>query len=119
MGVVMPDAESYRVFWPLLRPLVAAFHRAHGRKVEQPRSEWPPPKRVDDFEGARVQHVLFEVRRNLSGYPLQPLMDGEDHQRMERTLRSVFGRMEGEYSGNYYPVQGALTAKVKRRLSLP
>ncbi len=116
IGILLPDSEAYRIFWPLLRPTLASFHGVHGRKVEHPRSEWPPAKRVEDFEGARVQLVLFEVRRNLGGYPLQTRMEAEDYSRMERTVKSVFGRMEGDFSGNFYSIPGGLTAKVRDNL---
>ncbi len=112
----MPDAESYRVFWPLLRPIVASYHSAHGRKLSHPRSDWPQPKRVDDFDGARVRCVLFEVRRNLAAFPMLTRMDAPHFNALERAARAAFGRMDGEHSGNYYAVPTGMTAKVRRDL---
>ena len=41
VGVLLPDKDSYRVFWPLIKPIISTFHGTEGTEVKHPGIDWP------------------------------------------------------------------------------
>ncbi len=111
-----PDADSYRVFWPLLKPVIGVYHRVQGVEVSHvSQSGWPDAEELEGIVKGedKVTRVHMEVRRNLAGLSMQPKMGPDDYASLEKMVRAACEmKMERDFTGNYYELRG-LSSKIR------
>ena len=67
IGVFAPDPNTYRTFWPLLKPLISTWHRVqNSRSLIQPSVNWGDLGRFDTsggFDRKYVRSYQFRIAR--------------------------------------------------------
>jgi protein-arginine kinase len=99
VGLYAGDAASYRVFAPLLDPIIAAQHGA----CEQPRAAgWTRP-RVDPGlgEDPALLSAWVCLRRNLRGVAFAPLIDRRARLEVEARVVAALLELRRRYPGEY------------------
>ncbi|TRY79291.1 hypothetical protein TCAL_09903 [Tigriopus californicus] len=115
IGVLAPDRDSYKVFWPLFKPIIASIHHVHEPNLHQPKLAWADAKKFGDLGSKLVHQVEFVAVRSLSEYPFGPILRAEEYREMEKDLKRAFDRMDGEFEGKYHPIKN-MTEETERHL---
>ncbi len=100
IGVYAGDAESYRVFAPLLDPIIADYHgiSTSCRHV----SDLSAPNLASlDPEGKYIRSTRIRVARNLTGFNFSPNMDRLQRKDVEKMVRTAIEHLTGEFRGRY------------------
>ena len=112
IGVFAPDPNTYRTFWPLLKPVISTWHRVqNNRSLIQPSVNWGDLGRFDTsggFDRKYVRSYQFRIARQVIEYPCVPKMNAEQLRRLEREmaarLSTVFDEPEedeNDFEGVY------------------
>jgi creatine kinase/arginine kinase len=117
IGVYVGDEESYELFSPLLYPIIESYHGFDPRK-DTHRSDMEP-SHLDitnpDPSGEYILSTRIRVGRNLSCFPLGPLISHRERLIAECMISGALEALDGELSGKYYPLEN-MGEDTRRRL---
>jgi len=105
IGAYAGDAESYTVFADLFNPIIEAYHGftiADTHKSDVDISKFTPEN--PDKEGTYILSTRIRIARNLAEYPLGANSTLEERREVEHAIVSVLEELDGEFSGNYFPL---------------
>ncbi len=107
IGVYAGDKESYALFGALLDPIIEEYHGftkqdAHKSNLNPDDLNAPNP----DPEGKYIVSTRIRVGRNMDNMPLGPAISKEQRDHVEASVVAGLKTLEGELSGNYYPLLG-------------
>ncbi len=108
IGVYAGDEESYRLFAPLLDPIIREYHGFDPEK-ERHRSDMDPAH-LDapdpDPEGKYVLSTRIRVGRNLHCFPLGANLARRERLIVECLVSDALKSLGGDLAGTYYPLEG-------------
>jgi len=104
-GIYAGDWDSYKDFADVFDPIIQEYH---GISAD---SKHTSNMNVDDIKGnvdaeVPVKSVRIRVGRSIDGFGLSPGITKEQRLEMEGLMKSAFTKLEGDLSGNYYPLTG-------------
>ncbi|MCO4845786.1 MAG: arginine kinase [Sulfurovum sp.] len=107
IGVYAGDEESYSVFTALFDPIIEEYHGfgkedSHKSNLNPDDLDAPNP----DPEGAYIVSTRIRVGRNVDHMPLGPGISKEQRDHVESSVVEGLQALEGELSGDYYPLLG-------------
>lgn len=116
IGVYAGDAESYTVFAELLTPVINEYHGYsetghHGRDFSPLGAALKNP----DPDNHYILSTRIRVGRNLTGFPLGPLISKKERNEVEDCVSRAVLNFTGELSGDYYSLK-AMASDEKKRL---
>ena len=105
IGVYAGDPESYRLFAPLLDPIISGYHQ-YAASAAPSRNLDPRDLAVTNLDpsGERILSTRIRVGRNLKGYAFSPAITAEARRGLERTIVDALGSLTGDLAGTYYPL---------------
>ena len=116
IGVYAGDKASYDVFAPLFDPVIQDYHGFGTEDMH--RSDLDAERLIAtdlDPENSYILSTRIRVGRNLDNMPLGPGISKEQRQEVEKQVSTALLALEGELSGDYYPIQG-MKAEVQQQL---
>lgn len=110
IGVYAGDEETYTLFSPLFDPIIEEYH---GFSKEDKHTSNLNPEDLNapnpDPEGKYIISTRIRVGRNVDNMPLGPAISREQRNAVEASVVEGLTTLEGELSGNYYPLLGMST----------
>lgn len=107
IGVYVGDAEAYKLFAPLLNPIIYEYHKyssdgAHRRDFD------PSKLRVSDLDptGERILSTRIRVGRNVQGFAFPPAVSADKRTTLAEKVVDALKSLSGDISGTYYPLAG-------------
>ncbi len=101
IGIYAGDADSYRVFAPLLDPVIAEYHGDTGSHTV---SDFTVPDLPDlDPEGRYILSTRVRLARNLSNYAFPCHICAAQRRKVEQEAASAFERLPKNLAGSYHP----------------
>ncbi len=116
IGVYAGDKASYDVFAPLFDPIIQDYHGFGTEDMH--RSDLDAERLIAtdlDPENSYILSTRIRVGRNLENMPLGPGISKEQRQEVEKQVSTALLALDGEFSGDYYPIQG-MKAEVQQQL---
>jgi len=116
IGVYAGDRASYDVFAPLFDPVIQDYHGFGTEDMH--RSDLDAERLIAtdlDPENSYILSTRIRVGRNLDNMPLGPGISKEQRQEVEKQVSTALLALDGELSGDYYPIQG-MKAEVQQQL---
>ena len=110
IGVYAGDKESYALFAPLFDPIIEDYHGFSSDGTH--RSDLDVAKLVATDLDPQNRYILstrIRVGRNLDNMPLGPGISKEQREEVEKQVSTALLELDGELSGEYYPIQGMKT----------
>ena len=107
IGVYAGDKESYTLFAALFDPIIEEYHGfgkedKHHSNLNPGDLSAPNP----DPEGEFILSTRIRVGRNVDNLPLGPAITKEQRDEVESSVVEGLKTLEGELSGEYYPLLG-------------
>lgn len=107
IGVYAGDKESYTTFGALFDPIIEEYHGfttedSHKSNLNPDDLNAPNP----DPEGKYIVSTRIRVGRNMENMPLGPAITKEQRDKVEASVVEGLKTLEGELTGNYYPLLG-------------
>merc|ERR1711953_1573255 len=113
-GIYAGDEDSYVDFADVFDPLICEYH---GLPADF--------KHTSDMDVAKingninpeipVHSVRIRVGRSIQGFGLSPGITKQQRVDVEGLMKNAFGKLDGDLSGNYYPLTG-MDEKVRQQL---
>jgi len=104
-GIYAGDADSYKDFSEVFDPLIQEYHGISADDVHK--SDMDPSKVDGNIdEGVPVKSVRIRVGRSIEGFGLSPGITREQRLEMEGLMKNAFAKLEGDLSGEYFPLTG-------------
>jgi len=96
VGVYAGDAQAYQTFAPLLRPVVADYHK-HDLDKKHQRDLNPAHLRVTNLDpsGESILSTRVRVGRNIDGYAFPAAISKKDRSLLERKIVQALGTLKG------------------------
>ena len=116
IGVYAGDRESYETFSSLFDPIIEDYHGFSTQ--DKHKSDLDANKLIAsdlDPQDSYIVSTRIRVGRNLESMPLGPGITKEQRELVEQQVSSALLALDGELSGEYYPLEG-MTAKVQQQL---
>jgi creatine kinase/arginine kinase len=116
IGVYAGDKESYTLFSPLFDPIIEEYHGfkkedMHQSNLNADELNAPNP----DPEGKYILSTRIRVGRNMDNMPLGPAISKEQRDQVEAKIVEGLRTLQGELSGEYYPLFG-MSKEIQERL---
>jgi len=104
-GIYAGDEDSYSDFADVFDPIICEYH---GLPSDFKHTSDMDASKINGTidANAPVHSTRIRVGRSIMGYGLSPGITKEQRLGVERLMKSAFGKLEGELSGNYYPLLG-------------
>merc|ERR1712142_278104 len=104
-GIYAGDWDSYKDFAAVFDPLIQDYHGISPDAVHTSDMD------VNKIKGninpeVPVKSVRIRVGRSIDGFGLSPGITKEQRLGVENLMKSAFKKLEGDLSGNYYPLTG-------------
>ena len=116
IGVYAGDKASYDVFAPLFDPVIQDYHGFGTEDMHKSDLDAERLIATDlDPENSYILSTRIRVGRNLDNMPLGPGISKEQRQEVEKQVSTALLALDGELSGDYYPIQG-MKAEVQQQL---
>lgn len=105
VGVYAGNEESYLLFEPLFKPVIADYHGYDitGRHKRNLNPEGIVAEKLDP-EGKYIVSTRIRVGRNLKGYAFAPAISQEERREVEKKIVSALNDLSGDLNGTYYPL---------------
>jgi creatine kinase len=113
-GIYAGDEDSYNDFAEVFDPLICEYH---GLPADF--------KHTSDMDGSKIKGTIdsnapvhstrIRVGRSIEGFGLSPGITKQQRLKVEGLMRKAFAGLEGDLSGNYYPLLG-MEEKVRQQL---
>ncbi len=107
IGVYVGDAEAYKLFSPLLDPIINEYH--HYLSDGQHNRDFDPSNlQVTDLDptGTRIVSTRIRVGRNVNGFAFPPSITSEQRIELEKNIVEALTSLTGDLAGTYYPLSG-------------
>ena len=101
VGIYAGDEESYRLFAPLLDPIIQDYHGSAGPHCKTDFSLDTLPD-VSSLAEARVQSTRIRVGRNLNGFPLGAAISREQRLEVEKRICDALTKLPEMIQGHYH-----------------
>ena len=99
------DWDSYRNFAEVFDPVIQKYHGITADTVHT--SDMDVTKIKGNIDPtAPIKSTRIRVGRNIDGFGLSPGITKEQRLRVENLMKKVFGNLEGDLAGTYYPLTG-------------
>ena len=107
IGVYAGDKESYDVFAALFDPIIQEYHGFSKDDMHKSNLNPNDLKITNpDPKGEFIISTRIRVGRNMDNMPLGPAISKEQRDEVESRVVEGLRRLEGELSGEYYPLLG-------------
>jgi len=115
VGMVAGDEESYELFAPLFDPVISARHNGYAADACHPTDmniENISDTKIDPT-GNYVLTTRCRTGRSIRGTRLPPSCSFEERREIERLVVKGLLALEGELSGDYFPLAGSRSYETK------
>mmetsp|Transcript_102139 Transcript_102139/g.234020 ORF Transcript_102139/g.234020 Transcript_102139/m.234020 type:complete len:1412 (+) Transcript_102139:38-4273(+) len=108
-GIVACDADCYKVFHDVFDPVLAALHPDFTSESHpiKPLAWHRVSEEIIDASGTVTGAAVVSLRRNLQGFPLEPLLTSAQREAIEQLLLPVLKTGTGRLKGTYLPLPGS------------
>ena len=107
IGVYAGDRESYTLFSPLFDPIIEGYHGFSSDDIHKSDLDVNRLVATDlDPQNKYILSTRIRVGRNLENMPLGPGISKEQREEIEKRVSTALLGLDGELSGEYYPIQG-------------
>jgi creatine kinase len=113
VGMTAGDAESYEVFKELFDPVINERHGGYGPDAKHPTNLDLSQVIKGSIDPSYVISTRVRSGRSVSGIPLPPSCNKAEHRKVEEVVVKALLKMDGELSGDYYPLAGSSSYKPK------
>ncbi len=104
-GIYAGDADSYEDFKEVFEPLILEYHGLASDFKHT--SDMDVGKITGNIDPeAPVKSTRIRVGRSIDGFGLSPGITKQQRLDVENLMKSAFGKLEGDLSGNYFPLLG-------------
>merc|ERR1719213_609935 len=104
-GIYAGDWDSYKVFAEVFDPIIQDYHGISADSTHT--SDMDAEKIVGNIEtDVPVKSTRIRVGRSIEGFGLSPGITKEQRLEVEKLMKTAFGKLEGDLSGDYYPLLG-------------
>merc|ERR1712042_367915 len=104
-GIYAGDWDSYKVFADVFDPLIQDYHGIPADSKHT--SDMDASKIIGQINPeAPVHSTRIRVGRSIEGFGLSPGITKQQRKDVENLMRNAFRKLEGDLSGNYYPLLG-------------
>jgi len=104
-GIYAGDADSYKDFADVFDPIIQEYHGISADSTHT--SDMDAEKIVGNIESdVPVKSTRIRVGRSIEGFGLSPGITKEQRLEVEKLMKTAFGKLEGDLSGDYYPLLG-------------
>jgi len=104
-GIYAGDEDSYKDFAEVFDPLIQEYHGISADAVHQSDMDSDKIKGNID-EDVPVKSVRIRVGRSIEGFGLSPGITKEQRLEQEGLMKNAFAKLEGDLSGEYFPLTG-------------
>ena len=114
IGVFAHNEECYKVFKPILHPVICTIHQATPLASHPKESNWSDIEHLEvelDPEGKYIDKITMTVSKNITPYPFVPSMTKSQFESLEREIRGTMKTMT-TLTGVYYSL-GSIPKDVK------
>merc|ERR1719261_1254465 len=111
VGVLFGDADSVTVFEELMHPVILARHDLTDAALPHPPPNLDGSKLID-HSGIDEKYVIstrVRTGRSIRGFPLPPSISADQRKELEEIVVKALLTLDGELSGDYYPLAGSNT----------
>jgi len=108
LGIYTGDAETYKTFAEIIDPIIFDYHGFDVSKNEHPMDMDPSKVPMEDLDpsGQKILSVRMRCGRNLNDFAFPPAIKVEDRPALIEKVTSAFGKLEGDLSGQFFPLEG-------------
>jgi len=104
-GIYAGDEDSYKDFADVFDPIIMDYHGLKGDFKHH--SDMDDSKIIGQINPeAPVHSTRIRVGRSIEGFGLSPGITKQQRKDVENLMRNAFRKLEGDLSGNYYPLLG-------------
>jgi len=104
-GIYAGDADSYKDFAEVFDPIIQEYHGISADSTHT--SDMDAAKINGNIdEDVPVKSTRIRVGRSVAGFGLSPGITKDQRIEMEGLMKNAFGKLEGDLSGEYYPLTG-------------
>ncbi len=115
IGVYAGDKESYSLFAPLLDPIIQDYHGYSTTDTHKSDLNVESLVTTDlDPLNSYILSTRIRVGRNLDNMPLGPGISKAQREEIEKRVSTALVALDGELSGEYFPLQGMSTETQKQ-----
>merc|ERR1719348_2587127 len=104
-GIYAGDGDSYKDFAEVFDPIIQEYHGISADSTHTSDMDFTKIQGNID-EDVPVKSTRIRVGRSIEGFGLSPGITREQRQEVEKLMKSAFGKLEGDLSGEYYPLTG-------------
>merc|ERR1719348_1867541 len=104
-GIDAGDGDSYKDFAEVFDPIIQEYHGISADSTHTSDMDFTKIQGNID-EDVPVKSTRIRVGRSIEGFGLSPGITREQRQEVEKLMKSAFGKLEGDLSGEYYPLTG-------------
>ena len=105
IGVFAYNEECYKVFKPILHPVICTIHHATPIVCHPQEPNWSDIEHLEsgglDPQGQYISKITMTVSKNITPYPFVPCMTKSQLESIEREIRGTMKTMTG-LTGVYY-----------------
>merc|ERR1711875_106048 len=104
-GIYAGDWDSYKDFAEVFDPLIQEYH---GISADAKHTSDMDVTKIEGnvADEVPVHSVRIRVGRSIDGFGLSPGITKEQRLGVENLMKTAFTKLEGDLSGNYYPLTG-------------
>jgi len=104
-GIYAGDEDSYKDFAKVFDPIIQEYHGISADSTHTSDMDFNKIQgNIDD--DVPVKSTRIRVGRSIEGFGLSPGITREQRLAVETLMKSAFGKLEGDLSGEYYPLLG-------------
>jgi len=114
VGIYAADEDCYIDFKDLFDPIIEDYHQIKEKREEAKKNN--VPLHQSDLDVTKITETISDdvpvvstrirVGRNIKGYGLSPGITKEQRIAVEKLMIECFKSLEGDLSGDYYPLTG-------------
>ncbi len=108
LGIYAGDASTYKTFAKIIDPIIFDYHGFDVKtsKHTQDLDASKVPMEDLDPSGEKILSVRMRCGRNLADYAFPPAIKLEERAGMVEKIAGAFGKLDGELSGQFFPLEG-------------
>merc|ERR1712212_811786 len=113
-GIYTGDEDSYKDFAEVFDPIIQEYHGISADSTHTSDMDFNKIQgNIDD--DVPVKSTRIRVGRSIEGFGLSPGITQEQRLAVESLMKNAFGKLEGDLSGDYYPLLG-MEEEVRQKL---
>lgn len=118
VGVYACDPDAYTTFAPLLDPVIKAYHKVDT--LNHPKPDFGDVNNLGfsdlDPSGEMIVSTRVRIGRSHDSFGYPPVLTKEDRVEMEKKTVTALGKLTGELTGKYHPLEG-MTKETQTQLT--